>query len=76
MKSLAILIAALAVLAFQCAAAPMERIETDPELTAGYFQGDIVLDSNSRNGYISEALKWPNKVVYYRFYQDQMGMCS
>lgn len=46
-------------------AAVVARAETDPELTAGYFQGDMILDQRERNGMIDESYRWPNRVVYY-----------
>ncbi|XP_037960760.1 seminal metalloprotease 1-like [Teleopsis dalmanni] len=51
-----------------CESAPatQQRVETDPELTAGYFEGDIVLDNN-RNGIITKTRHWPNGIVYYKF---------
>ncbi|XP_068140015.1 seminal metalloprotease 1-like [Drosophila tropicalis] len=52
-----------------CMAAPAAtstRIETDPELTAGYVQGDMVFNTpESRNGLINETYRWPDKTVYY-----------
>jgi len=41
-----------------------ERTEIDPELTAGYYEGDMVMDLN-RNGLITTAKRWPNNTVYY-----------
>ncbi|KAH8341367.1 hypothetical protein KR059_004232 [Drosophila kikkawai] len=51
-------------------AAPCE--ETDPELTAGYFEGDIILDYN-RNGLLDEARHWPNATVPY-IISEEFGM--
>ncbi|XP_036320139.1 seminal metalloprotease 1-like [Rhagoletis pomonella] len=49
-------------------AAPLSPpIEEDPELIAGYFEGDIVLSSSQRNGYRNETRRWPNNTVYYKF---------
>ncbi|XP_037936499.1 seminal metalloprotease 1-like [Teleopsis dalmanni] len=48
------------------ASSTQQRIETDPELTAGYFEGDIVLNKD-RNGIIKETMHWPNGIVYYNF---------
>lgn len=48
------------------------RIETDPELTAGYFEGDIVLDTQTRNGRINETYRWPDNIVYY-FISSNIG---
>ncbi|XP_014103289.2 seminal metalloprotease 1 [Bactrocera oleae] len=42
-------------------------VDEDPELTAGYFEGDIVLEPNERNGLRSETRRWPNNLVYYKF---------
>lgn len=39
----------------------------DPELTAGYFEGDIVLPSIQRNGLRSDIHRWPNNLVPYKF---------
>lgn len=49
------------------AAPSVNRIaeETDPELTAGYFQGDMIVKFE-RNGEISPTLHWPNATVYYK----------
>lgn len=49
-------------------AMPTERIETDPELTAGYVEGDMVLDISSRNGLRKEVYRWPNNTVHYKFF--------
>ncbi|KAM7352649.1 seminal metalloprotease 1-like [Cochliomyia hominivorax] len=49
-------------------AMPTTRVETDPELTAGYVEGDMVLDTNTRNGLRSEVFRWPNNTVYYKFF--------
>lgn len=37
----------------------------DPELTAGYFQGDMKMDITGRNGLKDNKLYWPSKVVYF-----------
>ncbi|KAH8413555.1 hypothetical protein KR009_012275 [Drosophila setifemur] len=39
--------------------------ETDPELTAGYFQGDMEIEFN-RNGQLDETRRWPNATVPYK----------
>ncbi|XP_016977284.1 seminal metalloprotease 1 [Drosophila rhopaloa] len=59
-------------LASCCLAAPatQQRIETDPELTAGYFEGDIVLGPEGRNGIRNESLRWPDRIVYYYINSD------
>ncbi|XP_036337893.1 seminal metalloprotease 1-like [Rhagoletis pomonella] len=44
----------------------IQNIEEDPELIAGYFQGDIVLAPSQRNGVRNETLRWPNNTVYYK----------
>ncbi|XP_053959482.1 seminal metalloprotease 1-like [Anastrepha ludens] len=50
-----------------CLAAPLSQsMLDDPELIAGYFQGDIVLSPSQRNGYRNETLRWPNNTVYYK----------
>lgn len=46
-------------------AAVAARVETDPELSAGYFQGDIILSQRERNGMINESYRWPDRIVYY-----------
>ncbi|XP_017842101.2 seminal metalloprotease 1-like [Drosophila busckii] len=46
-------------------AAPAARLETDPELTAGYYEGDMLMDSQQRNGVRNESLRWPDRVVLY-----------
>jgi len=43
--------------------------ETDPELTAGYFQGDMDVDY-ARNGQLSETRRWPNATVPYRISEE------
>uniref|UniRef100_A0A6P4EJI5 Metalloendopeptidase n=1 Tax=Drosophila rhopaloa TaxID=1041015 RepID=A0A6P4EJI5_DRORH len=43
--------------------------ETDPELTAGYFQGDMDVDF-TRNGELSETRRWPNATVPYRISEE------
>ncbi|XP_067625968.1 seminal metalloprotease 1-like [Eurosta solidaginis] len=40
--------------------------EDDPELTAGYFEGDMVIDDTDRNGLKQETRRWPNNIVYYK----------
>ncbi|XP_020806080.1 seminal metalloprotease 1 [Drosophila serrata] len=54
-------------LASICLAAPatQERIESDPELTAGYIEGDMVPSPQGRNGMINETYRWPDRTVYY-----------
>ncbi|XP_013114101.1 seminal metalloprotease 1 [Stomoxys calcitrans] len=52
-------------------ALPMvSRLETDPELTAGYVEGDMVIDAKARNGLRNESLQWPDGIVYYKFFQQ------
>ncbi|XP_011193913.1 seminal metalloprotease 1 [Zeugodacus cucurbitae] len=46
--------------------APIE----DPELTPGFFEGDIVLRSSQRNGLSNSSQYWPNGIVYYKFSDD------
>lgn len=48
-------------------------VDEDPELTAGYFEGDIVLEPNERNGLRSETRRWPNNLVYYKFSEGYFG---
>ncbi|XP_017002823.2 seminal metalloprotease 1 [Drosophila takahashii] len=59
-------------LASCCWAAPSNqpRIETDPELTAGYIEGDMVPSPQGRNGLRNEAYRWPNRIVYYHINRD------
>ncbi|KAH8293081.1 hypothetical protein KR044_000944, partial [Drosophila immigrans] len=66
MRSLFIVLLVLAIVKDLSAApaAKVERVETDPELTPGYFEGDMVL-SEQRNGLINETYRWPNRIVYY-----------
>ncbi|XP_030384388.1 seminal metalloprotease 1-like [Scaptodrosophila lebanonensis] len=55
-------------------ALPTPRVETDPELTAGYYQGDIVLDDErERTGLRNESYRWPDRIVFYHInsYIDQ-----
>lgn len=44
-------------------------METDPELTAGFFQGDMEVDF-TRNGQISESRHWPNATVPYTISEE------
>lgn len=46
------------------AAPTATRVETDPELTAGYTEGDMIL-GEERNGLINETYRWPDRIVYY-----------
>lgn len=39
--------------------------EEDPELTGGYFEGDMDIDL-TRNGVINITRRWPNNTVYYQ----------
>ncbi|KAH8378320.1 hypothetical protein KR093_010743 [Drosophila rubida] len=66
MKSLSIVLLLLAFAKDLTAApaAPAARVETDPELTAGYTEGDMIL-SQQRNGLINETYRWPDRIVYY-----------
>ncbi|XP_052852405.1 seminal metalloprotease 1 [Drosophila gunungcola] len=66
------LILVIPLLASCCLAAPatQQRIETDPELTAGYFEGDIVLGPDGRNGMRNESFRWPDRTVYYYINSD------
>ncbi|XP_068140021.1 seminal metalloprotease 1-like [Drosophila tropicalis] len=47
---------------------PLKEVEDDPELTAGYFEGDMELDGdiNSRNGLRDDANRWPNATIPYK----------
>ncbi|XP_061401158.1 seminal metalloprotease 1-like [Musca vetustissima] len=64
------LIIATALLGFVFALPMVTRVETDPELTAGFVEGDMVLDTNTRNGLRNEVYRWPNNVVYYKFHTE------
>ncbi|KAH8352280.1 hypothetical protein KR084_003146 [Drosophila pseudotakahashii] len=55
----------IVVLISGCLAAPSERIETDPELTAGYIEGDMVPSGSLRNIWRNETYRWPNRIIYY-----------
>lgn len=44
----------------------------DPELTAGYFQGDMKLEVTGRNGLKDKAMYWPGKIVYFNV-SDNFG---
>lgn len=74
MRALPILLLAFAFLEGLSAApaAGVTRVETDPELTAGYFEGDIVLDAQGRNGLINQTYRWPDNTVYY-FINSNIG---
>ncbi|KAH8403368.1 hypothetical protein KR222_011427 [Zaprionus bogoriensis] len=43
--------------------------EIDPELTGGYFQGDMDVDYE-RNGELSTTVHWPNATVYYKIDEE------
>lgn len=48
---------------------PMEEILIkDPELNAGYFEGDMVLHSNQKSGLRDNIYRWKNNTVPYRFH--------
>ncbi|KAH8398434.1 hypothetical protein KR215_002045 [Drosophila sulfurigaster] len=64
MRSLLIVSLLIFALAKDISAAPA-RVETDPELTAGYFEGDMVLEQQGRNGLVNENYRWPNRIIYY-----------
>ena len=55
-------------------AAPLEitNPEIDPELAAGYVEGDMIYD-NQRSGHRNVSYRWPANVVYYRFHVDHFG---
>ncbi|XP_060662476.1 seminal metalloprotease 1-like [Drosophila nasuta] len=57
----------LACLCLGASTAPLSMTmeETDPELTADYFQGDMEIEV-LRNGELSPTLHWPNATVYYK----------
>ncbi|XP_073822515.1 seminal metalloprotease 1-like [Musca autumnalis] len=67
MNVLGSLVICTALLGFVFALPMVNRVETDPELTAGFVEGDMDLDINSRNGLRDEVYRWPNNTVYYKF---------
>ncbi|XP_017860281.1 PREDICTED: zinc metalloproteinase nas-4-like [Drosophila arizonae] len=44
---------------------PAARTEVDPELTAGFSEGDMIISAEQRNGLRSDNYRWPNRTVYY-----------
>lgn len=59
-------ILSLILVLISCALAlPAARIETDPELTAGFVEGDMVPSGSQRNIWRNETYRWPNRIVYY-----------
>ena len=44
---------------------PTVRQEMDPELTAGFIEGDMIIQPKQRNGLRSETYRWPNRMVFY-----------
>uniref|UniRef100_A0A1L8EGD1 Metalloendopeptidase n=1 Tax=Haematobia irritans TaxID=7368 RepID=A0A1L8EGD1_HAEIR len=68
MKLLGRLVICAALMGFVWALPMVTRMETDPELTAGYVEGDMVIDDITRNGLRNEVYKWPDAIVYYKFY--------
>ncbi|XP_061401154.1 seminal metalloprotease 1-like [Musca vetustissima] len=70
MNVLGSLVICTALLGFVFALPMVTRVETDPELTAGFVEGDMVLDINARNGLRNEVYKWPNNIVYYKFHTE------
>lgn len=42
----------------------------DPEQTAGYFQGDMKMRINGRNGLKDSTSYWPNRIVYFNVTED------
>lgn len=45
----------------------------DPELTAGYFQGDMKMKIAGRNGLRDPIDHWPGGIVYFNV-SDSIGM--
>ncbi|XP_005182304.2 seminal metalloprotease 1-like [Musca domestica] len=68
MKVFGSLIICTVLLGFVFALPMISRVETDPELTAGFVEGDMVLDTNTRNGLRDEVYQWPNNTVFYKFH--------
>jgi hypothetical protein len=59
-----------------CSSFKLNEFNENPETLADLFEGDIVLESSSRNGIIQEALKWPKNnqgfvIVPYLFQQNE-----
>jgi len=66
MKRIVFCSVGIILIASYCLAAPIQHhIEDDPELTAGYVEGDMVIDDLNRNVLINEAKRWPGKTVRY-----------
>lgn len=57
-------------------AGPLRQEEIDPEISAGKFEGDMILTEEQvraltlkiqgRNGLVDESKRWPNNIVYYK----------
>lgn len=67
MRQLLIIICLILLLSLGISAAPAPavRTEVDPELTAGYSEGDMIISAKQRNGLRSDNYRWPNRTVYY-----------
>ncbi|XP_065357943.1 seminal metalloprotease 1-like [Calliphora vicina] len=66
MKNILLLVTLFLILV-NCHSVPVEseRVEDDPELIAGLFEGDMELDL-SRNGLVDTSKRWPNGIVRYK----------
>lgn len=76
MKFVGGLVICTALLGLVWALPMVTRVETDPELTAGFVEGDMVPDEKARNGLRNEIYKWPGNVVYYKFHTEFGMYCD
>lgn len=63
---------------------PTQTWEEDPELSAGFFEGDLDLNEEQqkqlsspieeRNGLIATAKRWPNNIVHFKI-TEELGEC-
>lgn len=60
----------LSVLSASLAVPLRSTVDEDPELIAGYFEGDIVLEPTQRNGLRNGTRRWPDNIVYYKFNEE------
>lgn len=63
----------LSVLSASLAVPLRSTVDEDPELIAGYFEGDIVLEPTQRNGLRNGTRRWPDNIVYYKFNEEYFG---
>uniref|UniRef100_A0A1A9WUH5 Metalloendopeptidase n=1 Tax=Glossina brevipalpis TaxID=37001 RepID=A0A1A9WUH5_9MUSC len=45
-----------------------DRKKTDPELAAGFMEGDMIFNPIARNAWRDDSFRWPNQTVYYKFF--------